>query len=106
MSAAARISSPLDGLLPHPRLDRGLTQSLGQLAERGLQLLLAGRRAELPGGRPGLAGLEELAFPVADLLRGLMSTGSYRALVIERGWSLDRCRSWVRTTLRLQIGAC
>jgi hypothetical protein len=35
-----------------------------------------------------------------------MNTGSYRALVLERGWSLDRYRSWVRDSLRLQIGAC
>jgi hypothetical protein len=36
---------------------------------------------------------------------GLMNTGTYRSLVIERGWSLDQYRCWLRDTLRLQIGA-
>ena len=34
-----------------------------------------------------------------------MNIGTYRNLVIERDWSLDQYRDWVRTTLRLQIGA-
>lgn len=41
----------------------------------------------------------------ADMLWGLMNVGTYRSLVIERGWSLDQYRCWVRNTIRLQIGA-
>jgi AcrR family transcriptional regulator len=41
----------------------------------------------------------------ADVLWGLISVGTYRSLVIERGWSLNRYRRWVRDTIRLQIGA-
>ncbi len=42
---------------------------------------------------------------VADLIWGLMNVGSYRALVLERGWPLDRYGAWMRDTLRLQVGA-
>ena len=41
----------------------------------------------------------------ADVLWGLVSVGTYRSLVIERGWSLNQYRRWVRSTIRLQIGA-
>lgn len=41
----------------------------------------------------------------ADMLWGLMNVGTYRNLVIERGWSLDQYRRWVRDTIRLQINA-
>ena len=41
----------------------------------------------------------------ADMLWGLLNIGTYRNLVIERGWSLDQYRCWVRDTIRLQIGA-
>jgi AcrR family transcriptional regulator len=41
----------------------------------------------------------------ADMLWGLINTGTYRSLVIERGWSLDEYRRWVRNTIRLQISA-
>ena len=41
----------------------------------------------------------------ADMLWGLMNLGTFRNLVIERGWSLDQYRCWVRDTIRLQIGA-
>lgn len=39
----------------------------------------------------------------ADMLWGLNSLGTFRSLVIERGWSLDRYSSWVRDTIRLQL---
>jgi hypothetical protein len=42
---------------------------------------------------------------LADMLGGLMNAGTYRALVIERGWSLDQYGSWVRDTVRRHIGA-
>jgi AcrR family transcriptional regulator len=35
----------------------------------------------------------------ADILWGLSGVGTYRSLVLERGWSLDRYRRWVRTTI-------
>ena len=41
----------------------------------------------------------------ADMLWGLLNVGTYRSLVIERGWSLDQYARWVRNTIRLQIGA-
>ncbi len=41
----------------------------------------------------------------ADWLWGLVNVGTYRSLVIERGWSLDRYRRWARNTIRLQIRA-
>jgi hypothetical protein len=34
-----------------------------------------------------------------------MNIGTYRNLVIERGWSLEQYRRWVRDTIRLQISA-
>ena len=40
----------------------------------------------------------------ADMLWGLNSLGTFRNLVIERGWSLDRYSRWVRDTIRLQLG--
>ena len=39
------------------------------------------------------------------MLWGLMNIGTYRNLVIERGWSPDQYRCWVRDTIRLQIAA-
>ena len=45
------------------------------------------------------------AASIADMLWGLLNIGTYRNLVIERGWSLDRYRRWVRDTIRLQIRA-
>jgi AcrR family transcriptional regulator len=40
----------------------------------------------------------------ADMLWGLNSLGTFRNLVIERGWSIDRYAGWVRDTIRLQLG--
>ena len=67
---------------------------------RYLEVLTLGRRLKregvLPRGMP--------AGKFADLFWGLMNVGTYRSLVLERGWSLDQYRDWVRTTIRLQIG--
>jgi AcrR family transcriptional regulator len=41
----------------------------------------------------------------ADMLWGLISVGTYKSLVIERGWSLAQYGRWARDTIRLQIGA-
>ena len=38
------------------------------------------------------------------MLWGLISVGTFKSLVIERGWSLDQYRRWVRDAVRLQIG--
>ena len=41
----------------------------------------------------------------ADIYWGLMNVGTYKNLVVERGWSLDDYGHWVRSTIRLLIGA-
>jgi len=69
--------------------------------ERYGELLDLGRRLKREGALPPKLRVGTFA----DMLWGLMSTGTYRSLVIERGWSLDRYRSWVRSTIRLQISA-
>jgi len=69
--------------------------------ERYGELLDLGHRLEGEGSLPRSI----LAGSFADLLWGLMNVGTYRSLVIERGWSLDQYRRWVRDTIRLQISA-
>jgi AcrR family transcriptional regulator len=39
----------------------------------------------------------------ADLWWGLASLGTFRNLVIERGWSVDRWTRWVHETIRAQL---
>lgn len=39
----------------------------------------------------------------ADILWGLTSLGTFRSLVIERGWLTDRLTRWVRDTIRTQL---
>jgi AcrR family transcriptional regulator len=68
--------------------------------ERYDGLVDLGRRLEREGALPPKIDVGTFA----DMLWGLMNTGTYRNLVIERGWSLDQYRCWVRNTLRLQIG--
>ncbi len=63
-------------------------------------LLVLGRRLEREGTLP--RNIRAGSF--ADMLWGLGGVGTYRSLVIERGWSLDQYRRWVRDTIRLQIG--
>ena len=69
--------------------------------ERYGELLDLGRRLKREGALPPNIRIGTFA----DMLWGLLNIGTYRNLVIERGWSLDRYRRWVRNTIRLQIGA-
>jgi AcrR family transcriptional regulator len=82
----------------HPEVEETLRpredDRYGELLDRARRLKKEG---ELPPKmRPG-------AF--ADMLWGLISVGTYKSLVIERGWSLDRYGRWVRDTIRLHIVA-
>ena len=63
------------------------------------ELLDLGRRLERDGALPPSIR----AGTFADMLWGLVNVGTYRSLVIERGWSLDQYRRWARNTIRLQI---
>ena len=67
--------------------------------ERYGELLNLGHRLEKEGELPPTIGVALFA----DMLWGLMNTGTYRNLVIERGWSLDEYRQWVRDTIRLHL---
>ena len=69
--------------------------------ERYDELLALGRRLDGEGALPPTIDVTTFA----DMVWGLMNTGTYRNLVVERGWSLDRYRCWVHHTIRLQIGA-
>ncbi len=69
--------------------------------ERYDELLDLGRRLKREGALPPNIRVGRFA----DMLWGLMNVGTYRNLVIERGWSLDQYRRWVRDTIRLQISA-
>jgi hypothetical protein len=82
----------------NPEVDQTL---LAREQEHYDGLLDVGRRLARDGTLPP-------TIPVAlftDMLWGLMNIGTYRNLVVERGWPLDRYRRWVRDTIRLQIGA-
>ena len=68
--------------------------------ERYGELLAVGRRLKREGELPR----KITAGTFADMLWGLTGVGTYKNLVIERGWSLDRYGRWVRDTIRLQIG--
>ena len=82
----------------HPEVDETLRpreeERYGGLLDLGRRLKR--ERALPPSIRVGM---------FADMLWGLLNVGTYRNLVIERGWSLDQYTRWVRTTIRLQIGA-
>ena len=82
----------------HPEVEQTLQP---REEERYGELLDLGRRLEREGELPPT--IRSALF--ADMLWGLMNIGTYRNLVIERGWSLDQYRQWVRDTIRLQIGA-
>ena len=60
-----------------------------------------GRRLERDGALPPTMSVDLFA----DMLWGLMNLGTYRHLVVERGWPRDQYQGWVRDTIRLQIGA-
>ena len=82
----------------HPEVEQTLRP---REEERYGELLTLGRRLKREGALPP----KTRAGTFADMLWGLISVGTYRSLVIERDWSLDQYRRWVRTTIRLQIGA-
>jgi AcrR family transcriptional regulator len=82
----------------HPEVEQTLRP---REEERYGELLDLGRRLEREGVLPPKIRVGTFA----DMMWGLVNTGTYRSLVIERGWSLDQYRRWVRDTIRLQIGA-
>src|SRR6218665_1115483 len=70
-----RTQAALRTLLPHPDLDRNLTQRLDQLRTLSLQLLLPRRGPGLTRNQTDLASIKELALPVPDHLpRHLLPT--------------------------------
>src|SRR5438046_4987620 len=79
--ASLRITSrsakaALRALFPHPQLDRRLTQSLGQVSDLGLQLLLTRRQTRPASSQRGLARLDEVGLPAMDrLLTDLLLAG-------------------------------
>jgi len=82
----------------HPEVDQTLTPREEEHYEG---LLDVGRRLERDGALPP-------TMPVGlftDMLWGLLNLGTFRNLVVERGWSLEQYRDWVRDTIRLHIGA-
>lgn len=81
----------------HPEVEKTLRP---RDEERYGELLDLGHRLEREGALPPTIRVALFA----DMLWGLMSTGTFRNLVVERGWSLDQYRRWVRDTIRLQIG--
>jgi AcrR family transcriptional regulator len=80
----------------HPEVEQTLNP---RDDERYGELLNLGHRLEKEGELPPAIGVALFA----DMLWGLMNTGTYRNLVIERGWSLDEYRQWVRDTVRLHL---
>jgi len=82
----------------HPEVEETLRP---REEERYGELLDLGRRLKREGALPPKIRVGTFA----DMMWGLMNTGTYRNLVIERGWSLHQYRRWVRNTIRLQISA-
>jgi AcrR family transcriptional regulator len=82
----------------HPEVDQTL---IPREEEHYEGLLDVGRRLERDGALPPAMSAELFS----DMLWGLLNLGTYRHLVVERGWSRDRYQGWVRDTIRLQIGA-
>jgi AcrR family transcriptional regulator len=82
----------------HPEVDETLRP---REEDRYAELLDLGGRLERDGVLPPTVGVGMFA----DMLWGLLNIGTYRNLVIERGWSLDQYRCWVSKTIRLQISA-
>lgn len=69
--------------------------------ERYAELLDLGRQLERESALPPSISVGTFA----DMLWGLMNVGTYRSLVVERGWTLEQFGHWVRRTIRLQISA-
>ncbi len=82
----------------HPEVEETLRP---REEERYAGLLDIGRRLKREGALPPKIRVGTFA----DMLWGLINTGTYRSLVIERDWSLAQYRGWVRDTIRLHINA-
>ena len=76
----------------HPEVEETLRP---REEDRYRGLLDLGRRLK----REGMLLPDLRAGAFADILWGLSGVGTYRSLVLERRWSLDRYRRWVRTTI-------
>ena len=82
--------------LQHPEVEETLRP---REEKRYGELLVLGRRLK----REGVLRPDLRVGTFADMLWGLVNVGTYKNLVIERGWSLNQYRRWVRKTMRLQI---
>ena len=82
----------------HPEVDQTL---LPREEEHYEGLLDVTRRLERDGALPPTMSVDLFT----DMLWGLLNIGTFRNLVIERGWSLDQYRWWVRDTIRLHLDA-
>ena len=82
----------------HPEVEKTLRP---REEERYGEWLTLGRRLKREGELPR----NIRAGTFADMLWGLISVGTYKGLVNERGWSLDRYERWVRDTILLHINA-
>jgi hypothetical protein len=82
----------------HPEVEETLRP---REEDRYRPMLELGRRLKREGALPS----DIRADMFADMLWGLTGVGIYRSLVLERGWSLDQYRRWVRNTIRLEISA-
>ena len=82
----------------HPEVDKTLRP---REEEHYGELLDLGHRLEQEGVLPSTISPGTFA----DMLWGLINVGTYRALVVERGWPLDRYRSWVSDTVWQHVGA-
>lgn len=80
----------------HPEVEQTLRP---REEERYGELLDLGHRLEREGALPPTINPGTFA----DMLWGLLNTGTYKNLVIERGWSLDQYRRWITDTIRLQL---
>src|SRR5688500_7050147 len=74
----------------HPEVEETLRP---REEDRYGDLLGLGRRLEREGALPPRIGVGTFA----DMMWGLLNIGTYRNLVIERGWSPDQYRDWVCT---------
>ncbi|MFC6010225.1 TetR/AcrR family transcriptional regulator [Nocardia lasii] len=81
----------------HPEVEETLRP---REQERYEELLELGRRLDKAGVLP--ATLDASGF--ADSMWALVNVGTYRSLVVERGWSLARYEQWVRAMIRREIG--
>jgi AcrR family transcriptional regulator len=80
----------------HPEVDETLC---AREEERYQEMLRLARWLKREGALPP----KMRARTFADVWWGLGSLGTFRNLVIERGWSTDRWARWVRETIRIQL---